>query len=427
MSFKRFFLISCATALITACQSYTQENQKIRNDLYVGKYKEAATKLDESSLSTEGRNFALFGMEKGMLLYLQGEYPNAVKSWVQSDKKLDDLYTTSISKTTASFVINDSMSDYTGEAHERVLLPLFSSIAFFANNDQNNSTVMIRRTYDIKKELEAENLGENVFKYDAFSHYFSGMVFETKKEWDNAIIEYRNALNNVRSDSAQNNAFRSAEIQILKDIGRLAEFRNRREILSDIQKSNPNLTWEKHNDLLKKSEVFVIYESGNSPVKVPKDIVLPTGQTVVRISFPEYKDIHYKSHSAEIYINEKSIGKTVIMQDIGKMAKQALENRRVRDIAKIAARVIAKDVAARKLGEQNALAGLAANIFSIATETADTRSWTTLPDTIQVLRVSVQPNKEIKLDLKPEYNSTINYKINLAPGEKKLIRLRTFN
>jgi uncharacterized protein len=427
MTSKKLILILLSIFLITSCQSYTQENQLIRNDLYAGKVKEATIKLDESSLSSEGRNKSLFGMEKGMLLYLQGEYPNATKHWIQSDRKLDDLYTTSISKTTASFVINDSMSDYTGEAHERILLPIFSSIAFFAENDQNNSLVMIRRTYDIKKALEADNEGNNLSKFDAFSNYFSAMVYETKNEWDNAIVEYRNALKNIQNAPSQNVNFKEAEIQILKDLGRLAEYRNRNDILTDIRKTNANLNWQKHVDLLKKGEVYLIYESGNSPIKTPKDIVVPTDQTVVRVSFPEYIDIPYKSRYAEVLIDDKSTGRTVVMEDIGKMAKQALDDRRVRDIAKIAVRVIAKDLAARKLGDENPLAGLAANVFSAVTETADTRSWTTLPDTIQILRVPLLANKNINLVIKPEYGSSIGYTLKLAPGEKKLIRFRTFN
>ncbi len=427
MTSKKLILILLSILSVTACQSYTQENQKIRNDLYARNFKEASIKLDESSLAKEGRNYSLFGMEKGMLLYLQGEYPNATKQWIQSDRKLEDLYTTSISKTTASFIVNDSMSDYTGEAHEKILLPIFSSIAFFAANDQNNSLVMIRRTYDIKKSLEADNEGANLFKYDAFSYYFSAMVYETKNDWDNAIVEYRNALKNIQSEQQQKGNFKDAENQILKDLGRLAEYRNRNDILNDIRKVNPGLTWQKHNDLLKKGEVYIIYESGNSPIKMAKDIVVPTDRTVVRISFPEYRDIPYKSRYAEVYIDDRSAGKTVVMEDIGKMAKQALEDRRVRDIAKIAARVIAKDLAARKLGNENPLAGLAANVFSVITETADTRSWTTLPDTIQVLRVPLTPNKDINLILKPEYGTSLNYKLKLAAGEKKLIRFRTFN
>ena len=422
MQLKKIIFISLSVTLISGCQSYTQENQNIRENLYSGKFSEATTNLDKSSIATESRNFALFTMEKGMLLYLQGDYLNSVKQWQNSDKKLDDLYTTSISKTTASFIINDSMSDYTGEAHERYLIPIFSSIAFFANHDQNNSLVMIRRTNDIKNALDNDNEGANLIKYDALSNYFSGMVFETKGEWDNSIISYKNALTNIK-----NGPLKSAETQITKDLARLAEFRKRSDILNDIKKNYPSLNWQKHSDLLKQGEVYVIYESGNTPIKTPKDILFPTDKTVVRISFPEYKDVYYKNKSSEIFIDQKSIGKTIIMEDIGKMAKQALEDRRVRDIAKIAARVIAKDLAARKLGEQNPLAGLAANVFSLATETADTRSWTTLPDTIQVFRFPIPANKETSITIKPEYGAPMSYKLKLSAGEKSLIRFRTFN
>lgn len=125
MILKKVILTLLTVTLVAGCQTYTAENQKIRNEVYAGNFKEATESLDKSSIATEGRSYALFGMEKGMLLYLQGEYPSAIKQWDQADRKLDALYTTSISKTTASFIINDSMSDYTGEAHERVLLPIF--------------------------------------------------------------------------------------------------------------------------------------------------------------------------------------------------------------------------------------------------------------------------------------------------------------
>jgi hypothetical protein len=286
---------------------------------------------------------------------------------------------------------------------------------------------MIRRAYDIKKALENDKEGTNLFKYDAFTHYFSAMVYETKGDWDNAIVEYRTALKNIQNNSSQLSLFKSAENQILKDIGRLAEYRNRNDLINEIKKINSNLTWEKQNNLLNKGEIYIIYESGNTPIKQPKEFLVPTDKTVVRISFPEYKDIKYKTHYSEVFIDEKSFGKTIVMEDIGKMAKQALEDRRVRDIAKIAARVLAKDLVSRKLGNESPLAGLAANIFSVATETADTRSWTTLPDTLQILRVSVLPNKDIKLVIKPENESPIIKIINIAPGEKKLIRFRTFN
>jgi hypothetical protein len=413
--------------IFTGCQTYTNENEKIRADLYNGKYNEAIKKLDESSFSKEKQNYSLFLMEKGMLLYLQDNYKDAVNSWVNSDKHLDELYTTSISKTASSLIINDSKSDYTGEAHERVLLPIFSSLALFANKDNNNAIAMIRRTNDIKHEFSAKEKYKNILKYDLFSSYFSGLMYENKNEWDNAIIEYKKALNNFNENNKNTDNNQQIENFILKDLARLAEYRKRNDILKEIDTNRRNIKWISQDKFVKMGEIYVVYESGISPIKVAKNIPFVTNKTYVNISFPEYKQIPYKNHYSEIFINNVLVGKTLIFAEIGKMAKESLENRKAADLTKIAARVIAKDVATRKIGEQNPLAGLAANIFSMSTEVADTRSWTSLPDTIQIYRITVTPNKEFTLKIKPEFGSPIEQSITLNAGEKKLIRFRTFD
>ena len=416
-----FLVLSCFAA--TSCATYTAQNSDVRDDMYSGNFNSAIEKLDNSSLATQDRNYALFRMEKGMLLYLNNDFKDAVPLWNQADAKLDSLYTTSISSTAASFVINDSMSDYEGEAHERVLLPIFSSMAFFADNNLNNAQVMVRRTYDVLSTLHNNDEGKDNFKYDAYSHYFSALIYEAKKDWDSAIVEYKNALNNIDGQ----NSNESERQEIIKSLGRIAEYRNRKEILLDIKRKYPNVTWMKQLDLLNEGEVYFVYESGKSPIKVPEDIVVPAGKTVVRISFPTFKEIPYTSHYADVYIGDKFFERTVKMEDIGKMAEQALSDRRVRDIAKMAARVIAKDAAAKKLNDENPFAGLAANIFNVATEVADTRSWTSLPDTIQIARIPVPPGKPFQFSVRPEGSLAKSFMVVLQPGEKKLIRLRTFN
>lgn len=427
--FSLFFVIPIS--FIVSCQTYTSENASMRQEMYSGKLEKAIKTLDKSSIATQDRNYALFRMEKGMLLYLDKQYDQAIKLWLQADKRLDDLYTTSITRTASSYVINDSMSDYEGEAHERVLLPIFSSIAFFANNNLDNSQVMIRRTYDLTNNLQNENAGKNTFKYDAFSHYFAGLVYEAKNNWDNAIVEYKLALKNLsandNSTNINNVTTRAEKNEILKSLGRVAEFRNRKDILNEIKKEKADITWHKQENLLKKSELYIIYECGKSPIKVPEDIMIPTGKTVARISFPKYETLSYSSHYADIYINNNLADRTVTMESIGLMASQALTDRRIKDIAKMTARVIAKDLVAKKLNEENPFAGLAADLFSVATEVADTRGWTTLPDTIQIARIPIEANKETSVEIRPQLGIPQKFSVTLTPGEKKLYRFRTFD
>jgi hypothetical protein len=419
-SFRLVILIIC---FFFGCQTYTSETQKIRTQLYSENFKNATKILDESSFSKDKKNLALFCMEKGMLLYLQSKYQEAVKHWLRSDQQLDILYTTSVSKTTGSFLLNDTITDYTGEDHERILLPIFSSLAFFAKNDPKNALVMIRRTYDIKKYLSQKSNSENIFKYDGFSSYFSGMVYEAEKEWDNAIVEYKNALKNIQN----NPNFQRSQALISKDLARLAEFRNRNDILLEIKKNNPNINWQKQSTLLENGEVYIVYESGKSPIKVSKEYLIPTDKTVVKISFPDYQNVFYENHFVDVFLNNKHLGRSFIMEDIGQMAKVALTNRRARDMTKIAARVLAKDLVTRKIQNENPLGGLAANIFSVMTEVADTRSWTSLPDSLQIFRVIVPPQQEAHILLKIQKGPPFHFQVKLKAGEKKLYRLRTLN
>jgi hypothetical protein len=74
------------------------------------------------------------------------------------------------------------------------------------------------------------------------------------------------------------------------------------------------------------------------------------------------------------------------------IAYDALENRRGRMVAKQMARLLLKGQinyqAEKNFGP---LAGLAANLVTAATETADTRSWTTLPQAFYISRARLAP------------------------------------
>jgi hypothetical protein len=76
------------------------------------------------------------------------------------------------------------------------------------------------------------------------------------------------------------------------------------------------------------------------------------------------------------------------------IARQTLEDRRLRLVAKQGARLLAKG----QLTEQayknfGPIGGIAANVFSAVTETADTRSWTLLPEAYLVSRQRVKPGR----------------------------------
>ena len=117
-----FFLLGCAT--------YTDQTARVRELVLCGETQEAISHLEESSLAGRKKDEVLFRMERGMLHYLSENYDKASKDWERSFYKSEELYTLSLSKTAASVTVSEDLTDYEGEDHERVLVPIFSALSF---------------------------------------------------------------------------------------------------------------------------------------------------------------------------------------------------------------------------------------------------------------------------------------------------------
>lgn len=427
---KVFGSVCVAALCLLSCQSYTGSSAQIRSSLIAARFDQALEKLDQSKIATEDRSKALYLMERGQILYLRGDYAEAAKVWREAGEHIDTLYTTSISNTAASLTINQSFSDYEGESHEQVLLPIFSALAWAALGDWNRARIEIRRTDEVLSQIKKrEQGGKELYGRDAFPHYLSALIYEANKEWDSAIIEYKRGLDALTANSSW--AGQRVRASLIADpLCQLASLRKRTEMVEFAQKfvSGPlacNKPLQKNQRTT--AEVVAFYEVGRSPLKVPRDIVIPIQGQVVRISFPVYERQPYASGTASIQVNNIRAGRTEVIQDIGHLARKALEARRGADTVKMAARVLAKDQAARATGRAlGPLAGLVASVFGAVTETADTRSWTSLPDQIQVARLKVPANQLVTIRIVPNMGKPVEQSVRLNPGDVHVMRLRTF-
>lgn len=426
-NFLKFILV---LLFLGGCASYTETNQQMRMSLYRHDYKGAVKAIDSSPASKNNRDKVLYHMERGTIFYVEGNYDEAVKEWNKASRRMEELFTVSISSTAASLAVSESYTDYDGEMHEKLLTTTFSAIAYFANDEVDKAIVEARRTNVILKQISEKDEKKEFIDQDTFSLYLTGLIYEAKGEWDAAIVDYRRAL---EAANAQKSWMTTIAPEIIaRDLARLADFRNRPELITTLKKSYPNLKWTKHQDLLKMGEVYVIYEAGKSPIKVPQDIVLPglINGNVMRVSYPTYRDQPSLSSGAKVLLNGVSVGEVKPMQDIGALARRALAARRGKDLAKMVVRLVAKDQAARAMGRNfgqfGQIAQLATSVAGAVTETADTRGWSTLPRTIQVLRVPVKAGVKSQITIQPDNGASKIIDVTLRAGEKKLVRARGF-
>ena len=131
---KRGLWIVALLALFGAsgCASYTEETREIR-DLYQSEaYRKALDNLEASGLKDEDKNRLLYRLEKAMILDRLTQRDPSRKLLIEADKIADQLYTTSVSRTTPVL---------TSTSARRAPAGTRSRIATVESSDQNVSAV----------------------------------------------------------------------------------------------------------------------------------------------------------------------------------------------------------------------------------------------------------------------------------------------
>lgn len=410
---------------LAACATYSQHMAKVSNELVQGNPEIALELLDKTPSATSKQDKVLYLMERGMLKYLSEQFTDAAKDWNMAHEHSEKLYTVSVSKTALSLVSSEDLSDYEGEDHEKVMLPIFSALSYFAEGSLSKALVEIRKTYQLINRLKLDEKKSSV-KIDGLPYFISGLLYEANRNWDAAIIEYKKAISRYNESSLANN---SDTLQTVADsLWRIAEFRRRDDILKFLSAQGVKKPKDTLLERNKNAEVFLVVEEGQSPVKQSNNFAVNIGSSIINIAFPQYQRISNPYTKHDVFCDNNKCGQTNISSDIETLAIDSLERRRLTYFAKMTARLIIKEklreTARKHLGEIGGLAVMAANF---STERADTRSWTLLPANIQVARIALTPNKSTTIRL--HHSSPLqsqNWKVKLKPGEKKLIRIRYF-
>ena len=96
--------------------------------------------------------------------------------------------------------------------------------------------------------------------------------------------------------------------------------------------------------------------------------------------------------AARVSMDDQTVT-TEKVENISAVAFADLEERMPAITARSLARIIAKKKMEDNAARDNPLAGALLNVAAVLTEVADTRSWTTLPDNIQLARLPLAPGQ----------------------------------
>lgn len=444
---SRALLPCLLLATVLGCASYNM--RELRGTLAAGDYE---TSLQE--LNADPDISLPYLLEIGLVAHYAGEFDQSNAAFEIAEYVSEDLYTRRLSREATALLTSDTVRPYAGTRYERLLIHYYRALNYVYMNAPDDALVEVRRAGNLLRYYADEDETYE-FAGAAFFAYFSGILYEWARDWNDAYISYRWAERGYARYSEAYGLGAPADVghslvRLASRLGFDDDAGKYRETYGDPPERQDN--W---------GEIVVFHESGYAPRKVAEDILLPIlradefgkgevwvfADRVVERRFTTYEDVELEyllKVAVPEYVSERptltrmdvTAGDARVtatpVEDLDRVMNDTFEDEQGVILLRTAARGLLKYLAYRKTKQKNAVAGWLVNALNVATETADTRSWQTLPCLISVARVPVPPGShELGLtfsdDRGRQRRSETAPTMVVAPGDKAFWNVRTFD
>ena len=369
----------------------------------------------------DSNDAVLYAMEKARLEQIQNLTTNSLEYYklaIAIIKEIDNKAVISASDTGAqasAVALNDNAIPYKPPGYERVALRQMQSMNYLANGDLEGASVEVRAANNEDKrakvahakEIEKAQSSVNQAKKEAdvssfndvyaqmnkavggvkssflnaYTYYYSGIIYELAKFPNDAYIDYKRAL-----EIAPNNVYIISDvIRLAKSLGMREDYDNFKKLYSgfEIEPPSPDM-----------GVLVVLFEDGFVKQKDSIDIPIPYfgADTIIPITCPIYQPPWHTKNTlmlttvGGISLESKSIC------SVTDLAVKSLQEALPAILARVVIRGLAKATAAKQMSDSmGGWGSLAATIYNLITESADRRSWLSLPDNAQLIRTYITP------------------------------------
>ncbi len=403
--------------MMSSCATYYQKNEALMNAVYKSNFETAEKILsDDVKFEKVQKNKLLFYLNKGSVLWMNQKYDSSIKYFRKADYFVEDFekkYTQQI----ASFLTNKNVTTYAGEDFEQVLIHYYGALNYLMIGDSDAALIEAKRMLQKMQKNTDKYKSANKYKRDAFAHNLLGIIYDTKGEYNDAYIAYKNAYQ-VYEEDYQKLLGTPVPNQLKLDLIRTAFLNGFFEEQKQYEVKF-GFKFNKSTDLLSNSIVF-FWNNGLVPIKEQNSInfsILPANNGWVqivnhdlglsfpykvdnnedkkdlldmrffRLALPKYVSREPYYQKAILKYNNKSFDFQIV-EDVNAIAFKSLEDRMTKELGEALLRAALKQIIVYKAGKEkkDGLA-LAASIYGAISEQADTRNWQLLPHSINYSRV----------------------------------------
>lgn len=411
----RWAWVLLLTATLSSCATYSSTRGALEASLAAGQYEQALTQLDERPVPERDR--VLYLLDRAMLQRLAGDYAGSNGSFEEAKVLINEYSAVSATETTATFLINDATTTYVGEPFEQALLHAYAALNYLdLGNDE------AARVEALQVDLTLRALAEDdssPLASDPFARYLAGIIYERRGELSDALISYRKAYEAYKAHASLYSiaipaSLKEDLLRLTARVGLKDEHRQLREEFSVTTWRDPGRT---------DGELVVLLHNGLAPIKREENLVIfpPQAPQVVSIAVPRYEPRPNDVSTARIIVGDDEV-RTEIVEDVDAIAQSTLKKRMPAIIARAVARAVAKYKITERAQKENKAAGFISNVAGLLTETADTRSWLTLPAEIQMARLRLPPGEHlVRMELLSSSGGVIEtqeFHVNVTRGDQ---------
>lgn len=399
--FTYFFFVGCAT--------YQTKLEGPRGKLQRGEVESALQELKALSEKEDGDQL-VYLLDYATALQFAGRYDESAKVFIRADRLSEQLDYVSASRVLGATLASEEMVQYKGDTFEKTFINALMALNFLQSDNLDSAMVEARRINEKYIKLRGED--KKSYELNPFAKYLSALIWEADKRYDDAYIAFAEAY---KIDPTIR--------YIQEDLIRTAYKSQRQMELQKWQKAFPDIKIKPEWKDRKQSELIVIFLQGWGPRKRP-DPDSPR--------FPILSPVRSMTYSINAQIDGGVSSQSSVIYNVETAAIQTLNDDRASLIARRLGAAVAKEVVADQIRQKNELLGAVAWIAMHASDRADLRQWSTLPETIQILRLPLSGNgktQKLKIQELTSSNSESGepheFEIESRPGKTKFFIYRS--
>lgn len=407
-------LLAVSLLLLTGCATYQGKVAPARELIQKRQFTEAAATLKPLAEKADGDQL-VYLLDYGTALHLSGDLKESNRIFLRADKLAEELDYHSVSRQAGSLLLNEEMVQYKGDTFEKVFIHAYLAMNFLRLGMMDEALVEARR---INQKYQKYRLDEKkAFEVNVFGKYLSALIWEASKQWDDAYIAY---LDSYKVDPNIPG--------IREDLIRMAKLSKRQDEYLKWKKEFPDITENPSWYDRSLGEVIVLLQQGWGP---RKDFAPGSHR------FPELRPIRSRTRKFKLEMKNPPANlaenqfPSRRIYNVESAAIKTLQDDYAGLVAKRVAGMATKEIVADQIRQKNELLGFVAWATLHASDRADLRQWSLLPESIQLIRVPFKPGNYsfdiVGLDDSglPTGDRSENIEVSLKAQQKKFIFFRS--